>query len=189
MTGRRIVIWGATGSGKTTLSRRLGSLLGLPVVELDAIRHERGWDSTPWEEFRERITRTLDACPDGWVSDGGYSPISDVYLSRADTIVWLRLPWSTSFLRLLRRTVTRAWTREPLFGPSGPRESWRLSFLSTRSILWWSISHHREGVRRTRERLDSLEGSVKVYELRSPEEVEGFIEAVSKAQTTRSGAG
>ena len=40
--GKRIVIFGATGSGKTTLARRLGETLGLPVMQLDSIRHERG---------------------------------------------------------------------------------------------------------------------------------------------------
>jgi adenylate kinase family enzyme len=54
--GRRIAVWGVTGSGKTTLAQRLGETLGLGVVELDAIRHARGWDSTDWPEFREVLT-------------------------------------------------------------------------------------------------------------------------------------
>lgn len=179
MVGKRIVIWGPTGSGKTTLSRQLGEALGLKVVELDAIRHATGWDSTPWEEFRLRLTRTLDAHPGGWVSDGSYSPVSDIYISRADTLIWLRLPWSTSFRRLLWRTVSRAGTRKPLYVPGGPRESWRLSFLSSKSILWWSISHHRAHLRTTRERLARLPAHVTVYELRSPAEVDAFLAALT----------
>ena len=179
MVGKRIVIWGPTGSGKTTLSRRLGELLQLGVVELDAIRHATGWDSTPWEEFRLRLANTLDAHSAGWISDGSYSPVSDIYLSRADTLIWLRLPWRTSFRRLLRRTISRAWTREPLYADGGPRESWRLSFLSRKSILWWSISHHRAHLRTSRERLSRLPAHVTVYELRSPAEVEAFLCAVA----------
>ena len=80
--GRRIVTWGATGSGKTTFTHRVGGALGLRVVQLDAIRHETGWDSVDWPEFRERLTGLLYSAPDGWMTDGSYSPISDVYLSR-----------------------------------------------------------------------------------------------------------
>jgi adenylate kinase family enzyme len=35
--GRRIAIYGPTGSGKTTFGRALGQRLGLPVIDLDTI--------------------------------------------------------------------------------------------------------------------------------------------------------
>jgi len=58
--GRRIVLWGVTGSGKTTLARRLGQTFGLGVVELDAIRHANGWDTTDFDDFRAILTARLD---------------------------------------------------------------------------------------------------------------------------------
>ncbi len=133
--GRRIVVWGATGSGKSTFARSLGDSLGLDVIELDAIRHARGWDSTDWDDFRDQLTAQLNRSATGWVCEGSYSQISATYLSRADTLVWLRLPWRISFWRLLKRTLRRSWTREPLYHEAGPRESWRLSFASKHSIL------------------------------------------------------
>jgi len=180
VVGRRIAVWGATGSGKTTFARRLGAMLGLHVVELDAIRHDRGWDSTPDDEFRERLTRRLDEHPEGWVTDGSYSAISDVYLSRADSLIWLHLPWPVSFARLFRRTVARAWTRASFYHAAGPTESWRMTFLSRRSILWWSIGHHRTYLRNVRERIAALRPEVAVYELRSSGEVEAFLLAAAR---------
>ena len=50
--GRRILIWGATGSGKTTLARRLGEALNLSVIELDDLFWQPDWQETPAEEFR-----------------------------------------------------------------------------------------------------------------------------------------
>ena len=58
--GRRISVWGVTGAGKTTLSRELGARLGLAVIELDALRHRRGWDSTSYEELRPQLAARLD---------------------------------------------------------------------------------------------------------------------------------
>src|SRR4051812_47301605 len=140
--GRRIVVYGATGSGKTTLSRRLGSILGLPVIELDAIRHDGDWDATDWDEMRARLEALVARYTDGWVAEGNYSRVRDVTLSRADTLISLDLPWRTSFWRLLKRTLRRSWTKEPVYAAHGPRESWRNTF-SRRSILLWSITNHQ----------------------------------------------
>jgi len=179
MIGRRVVVWGVTGSGKTGFARSLGEALGLGVVEMDAIRHARGWDSTSWDEFRTRMVEAVAAHPQGWVVDGNYSRIRDVVLSQADTVLWLRLPWRVSFWRLLKRTMGRAWTQAPLYAGSPAHESWRLAFLSRNSILWWSISHHRAHVRNVRGRIAALPDSIRIFELRSAREVEAFLEAAT----------
>jgi adenylate kinase family enzyme len=184
LLGRRIAVWGATGSGKTTFAQKLGEALGLGVVDLDAIRHASGWDSTDWDEFREVLTRRLESHPAGWVTAGSYSAISDVYLSRIDTLVWLHLPWRISFWRLFWRSVWRAVTREPLYHQEGPRESWRLLFMNRKSILRWSISHHRAGVRNARQRIAALPSSVRTYELHSPQEVVTFVNAAEHIQSS-----
>jgi adenylate kinase family enzyme len=183
--GRRIAVWGATGSGKTTLAQQIGKALSLAVVDLDAIRHADGWDSTGWDDFREILTRRLEGHPEGWVTAGSYSAIMDVYLPSIDTLIWLHLPWRTSFRRLFWRSVSRAVTKEPLYHQQGPRESWRLLFMNRQSILWWSISHHRAHVRNTRERIAALPSFVRVYELKSSAEVDEFVRAV--AQTSVNG--
>lgn len=41
---RRVVVAGATGSGKTTLARRIGAVLELPVSEMDALHHRSDVD-------------------------------------------------------------------------------------------------------------------------------------------------
>jgi adenylate kinase family enzyme len=169
--GSRIVVWGVTGSGKTTLARQLGTTLELPVVELDAIRHANGWDSTDWDDFRSILAQRLDHYEDGWVLEGSYSRIMDAYLSRADTLLWLHLPWRVSFARLLRRTVARAWDQQPLYNEHGPHESWRQSFLSRNSILWWSLSTYRSRERIIPERIANLPASIKAHKLRSTGDV------------------
>jgi adenylate kinase family enzyme len=184
---RRIAVWGVTGSGKTTLAQRLAAILGVGVVELDAIRHARGWDSTDWPEFRTVLTERLDSMPDGWVVEGSYSAIMGVYLSRIDTMVWIHLPFRTSFWRLLKRTIPRGVKQTQLYTPTGPHESIRQTFFSRQSILWWSITSHRGSSEKRRERIAALPPHVRVYELRSPQEVEAFVQAV-QSQVGRTAA-
>ena len=54
--GRRVVVYGPSGSGTSTLARALAERLAVPVVELDAIYHGRpGWDDLSRDEFREAV--------------------------------------------------------------------------------------------------------------------------------------
>jgi adenylate kinase family enzyme len=178
--GHRIVIYGATGSGKTTLARRLGEILGLGVIELDAIRHDGAFDATPWDEMRQRIEAAIETYPVGWVCEGNYNRVRNVSLSRADTLISLDLPWRTSFWRLLKRTVHRVRTREPLFAPNGPRETWRGTFLSRQSILLWSITDHQRRKRTTAQAIADAPVRARVYRLRTPRDVAALLRAAER---------
>ena len=65
---RRIAIVGMGGAGKSTLSRRLGAALGLPVVHLDTHYWNPGWIETPDDEW-DRVQPGLFE-GDAWVADG-----------------------------------------------------------------------------------------------------------------------
>jgi adenylate kinase family enzyme len=178
--GKRIVIFGATGSGKTTLARRLGETLGLPVMQLDSIRHERGWESVDWDEMRERMEAFVTEHAQGWISEGNYSRVRDVTLSRADTLISLDVPWRLSFWRLLKRTVARAWDQKPLYNDNGPHESWRLSFLSRQSVLVWSVTNHQRRKRTTADAIADLPAGARVYRLRTSREAAALLEAARR---------
>ncbi|MBI4571583.1 MAG: hypothetical protein HY723_06495 [Chloroflexi bacterium] len=179
--GRRICVYGPSGSGKTTFSRRLGALLGLPVIELDALFHQPGWTPTPDDEFVAKIEAALARSPDGWVVDGNYRVAKPVLLPRAETVVWLRPAFLPTFWRLCKRTVTRAWRRQELWNTN--RESWRLSFLSRESILLWGISHWRAHQRNTRAALSAIPHRANVIELRGDGEVEAWLKEVGAGDT------
>lgn len=181
MPGRFIVVWGVTGSGKTTFSRQLAALLDLPRIELDALFWNPGWVETPDDAFRAKVQAAVDASPDGWVLDGSYSRVSDIYLARADTVIWLHLPWRVSFWRLLLRCIRRSRSKERLYYEGGPQESWRRSFLSRESILLWSATRHRYMTRARHERIAALRSRLNVIELRSGGEVRRLIEDLAKA--------
>jgi adenylate kinase family enzyme len=173
--GRRIVVWGVSGSGKTSMARHLAECYSLPRIELDALYWNAGWVGTPDDEFRFKVETALNAAPHGWVLDGSYRRVSDLYLAAADTLIWLHVPWRVSFWRLFKRTVVRAIDQKPLYYENGPHESWRMSFLSRESVLWWSITMHRRATQLRAERIAALPPHVHVYELRSAAEVRQFL--------------
>ncbi len=180
--GRRIAVYGPSGSGKTTLGRQLGELLSLPVVELDSMFHRENWEPTPLDEFRESVQARLDEYADGWVCDGNYGMVREIVLLRAETLVWLRLPFRTVYSRLVKRTLSRMWTRELLWGTN--RESFRMSFFSRDSILLWGITHWRDHHKNFERDLAQYPHTDDLRILRSSREVAEFVAGLGVEQLT-----
>ena len=178
MSPRRIVIYGVTGSGKTTLAHRLAQALGLTHIELDALYHGPNWTPAPDDVFLARVREAIDAAPEGWVADGKYGLIRPLLLPLADTVVWLRLPWRVSYVSMLRRTLRRMVSRQELW--NGNRETLRNIFLEKDSLLLWGIHHHRASIRSVRRSLDDIPHSADVLILRSRRDVEALIRRLTK---------
>jgi len=133
--GQRIAVVGTTGSGKTTMARRIAQRLAINHVELDALHWGPNWTPAPTELFREHTAQALNG--DAWVVDGNYSKVRDVVWSRADTIVWLDYPLLVILGRLAWRTLRRVITREELW--QGNRECFAAQFASRDSLFLWAL--------------------------------------------------
>jgi adenylate kinase family enzyme len=138
---RRVHVVGNSGSGKSTLAAALAQRLGATHIELDAIYHQADWVALAEPEFVRRVTAAVAA--DVWVADGNYQAVRPVVWARADTVVWLDFPRRVAATRIVRRTVGRAVNRRELW--NGNRESWAamLSRDPERSVILWSLTHHR----------------------------------------------
>lgn len=165
---RRILIYGVTGSGKTTLGRTIGERLGLPWHSADdELGWLPGWTERPKDEQRAIAAGLVAA--DAWVLDTAYSAWRDLVLDRVELIVALDLPRWVSLRRLLRRTTRRVVTGE--LACNGNRETLRL-VLSRDSIVAW----HFRSFSRKRLQIDTWEAEGRpMVRLHSPAEVEGFV--------------
>src|SRR4051812_13992982 len=107
---RRVMVVGCAGAGKSTLARKLGALLNLPVVHLDRHFWRPGWQLPDMSEWRAHADE-LAAQP-AWIIDGNYSNTYETRMARADTLVWLDLPRAVCIRRVLLRTLTGyGWSR------------------------------------------------------------------------------
>lgn len=95
-SARRIAILGGGGAGKSTLARRLGAALDLPVIHLDRLVYGPGWSRHPPDVVREQLAARLG---EAWVVDGTYPEAGALTLPQADLVVWLDQP---TWLRLYR---------------------------------------------------------------------------------------
>lgn len=109
---RRVLIYGVTGSGKTTLAEKLSSVTSLPWYSVDDMTWEPGWVEVANDEQRRRISE-ICARPE-WILDTAYGRWREIPLSRAQLIVALDYPRWVSLQRLLRRTAARCWDRTPI---------------------------------------------------------------------------
>lgn len=173
---KRVVIIGTSCSGKTTFARDLAQRLRTQHIELDSIHWKPNWIPTPKEEFRSLAQDAV--APEAWVLDGNYSAVRDIVWARATTLIWLNYPFHIVARRALSRTFQRVFYRQVMW--SGNRETFRKSFLSKDSILWWVLTTHR---RRRREypRLfqESQHRHLEIIMFSSTSEADKFLQSIN----------
>jgi adenylate kinase family enzyme len=172
---KRVVIIGTSCSGKTTFARNLAQKLDVQHIELDSIHWKPNWTPTPKEEFR--ILAMEAVAPEAWVLDGNYSAVRDILWARATTLIWLNYPFYVVAWRAVSRTFRRVFGQQVMW--SGNRETFRQSFMSKDSILWWVLKTY---LRRRHEypRLfrEPTNGHLQITVLTSPAEAERFLQSV-----------
>ena len=98
---RRIAVVGPSGAGKTTFSRRLGELLGVPVVHLDHHHWKPAWAEPAADEWATLQAELLTG--ETWIADGNYGGTFDLRFALADTVIVLAPPPLSCVAGVLRR--------------------------------------------------------------------------------------
>ncbi len=117
---QRVLVMGSSGSGKSTFARRLANLTGLPLVSLDALYWQPGWQPSEPEPFDLRVVEAASA--PGWIMDGNYTRFAAGGLrrQRADTVIWFDLPRYVCMSGIMARIVGSYGRVRPEMAPGCP---------------------------------------------------------------------
>jgi hypothetical protein len=177
--GRRILILGKTGSGKTTLARELAAAIGVPHVELDSLYFGPNFTTMPLSVLRERTSAAIAG--DRWVTDGNKSAVRDLVWPRADTVIWLDYPWVVSFWRLGKRALWRTSVLKAQAAERGERAGLPRQLLSAARGVLTALRSHM-GQRRAYLRMFAEQENqhLAVVRLRSPRATRRWLARVPK---------
>ena len=118
--GKKINLIG--DGGKSTLAESISRKFGYNLVELDALFWLPNWVESTTDDFNKKVSYAIEDTSRGWVVDGNYfGKINSLVSEKCDTVIWLDLPWTTVFWRLLKRSILRSISRELICGEN--RES------------------------------------------------------------------
>jgi len=90
---KRIMVIGCPGSGKSTFSRALHNVTGVPLFHLDMMYWNSDRTVVDKAVFRERLADTIEKSE--WIIDGNYSSTLELRLQACDTVIFLDYPVET----------------------------------------------------------------------------------------------
>lgn len=167
---QRVLVVGCGGAGKSTFSRRLASLTGLPRIELDYAYWRPGWTESSNDEW---LAKVAELCAEpSWILDGNYSGSMHIRLPRADTVIWLDYPRHICMRRVLGR-VAHDYGRVRNGLPEGCPEHLSLEFLR---YIW---NYKAKSRPRLIGKLEQFGSHAKLHTLRSDRDAERLLAEVS----------
>ena len=166
---RRVLVIGSGGSGKSTVSAKLGELLNLEVNHLDKLYWRAGWLEPEADEWIKTIINLIDR--DSWIIDGNYSGTLELRLQRCDTVVFLDLSRVLCMWRIVKRFfVYRGGTR-PDVAEDCP-ESLNFEFVS------WVWNYPRRSRPKVIKRLQEHAEGKQIFWLRTRSDVHRFLSQI-----------
>ena len=163
---RRILVIGNSGGGKSTLARRLGEKLGLPVIHLDVLFWKPGWVESDRDDYLTRVMAAL-AVP-VWICDGQFTSSFHLRMPMADTIVWIDQPRALCLIRAIWRAVTYRGGGRPDMA-EGCQEKIDLEFYR---YIW---TFNREKAPELEAALTTHGAHARIFRLKSDREIARFL--------------
>ncbi|MEL7069594.1 MAG: adenylate kinase [Cyanobacteria bacterium J06581_3] len=167
----RIAVFGNAGGGKSTLSRQLAEITGLPWVPLDSLQYQPGGEEVPHAEFKAAHDALLQQ--DRWIIDG-FGSMDTLWnrLAVADTLVYLDMPVLQHYWWATKRFLQGAWV-SPAGWPEG--SSLLQGTLNSYSTVWLC---HTKLTPRYRDYVETAKATKRVFHLRSRQDITEFYKNI-----------
>lgn len=168
---KKVAVFGNAGGGKSTLSKRLSEITGLPLYVLDKIKYRSDGTEIPDAEYRQVHQQILSS--DRWILDG-FGSLETIWLQldAADSLIFLDLPLYIHFGWVTKRLLT---------GYFQPPEGWPLnspiwqSSMQSYRVLWLC---HQRLTPKYREYVDRVKREKSVYHIRSIAQISQFFQSI-----------
>jgi hypothetical protein len=174
--GKKILLLGCHGSGKTTFGTQLGAILNIQLFHLD--NHYWKEDGTTLEEDEWLETLCSLVMRESWIIEGNYLPSLEIRVKRADSVILLAPATRVCLWRVLKRGVTRLFSRDTL--PTAFRTARSHLFDLKPKFLFRILNFNAVERELLFECLDRL--GAKVMELRSDEAIDDLFYALRNSR-------
>jgi adenylate kinase family enzyme len=175
---KKVAVFGNAGGGKSTLSKKLSEILGLPLHVLDKIHYRSNGVAVPTEEFQRIHAQIL--ATDCWIIDG-FDCMETLWLrlDAADSLVFVDLPLYLHFWWVTKRMLTGG-----LKPPVGWPENSPILKISINCyrVLWLC---DRYLTPKYREYIQKAKNTKNVYHLISSQQIEQFLTSIDSGNTNK----
>ncbi|MDJ0746569.1 MAG: adenylate kinase [Xenococcaceae cyanobacterium MO_167.B27] len=175
---KRVAVFGNAGGGKSTLSKGLAEITGLPLIALDLVQYKSGGEKVSDQEYKTAHDEILQQ--DCWIIDG-FGSLDTVWerLEVADTLVYIDLPVLQHYFWVTKRFIKGFWV-----APEGYPENSPLlrSTLNAYYIVWLC---HQKLTPKYREYVKKAKAIKQVFHLQSTRDLEEFLRSLTMASESR----
>ena len=173
-TMQKILIFGNSGSGKSTFAEKLWITLGINVHHLDTICCDENYERLPVETVLPILQNIMNSW--SWIIEGNYSStLFTERIAQADTIIILETPLRVCLFRVIKRFLAIAWKKENRVGTTKNQKN----SLSLKFLYWIIWRYPREMKTRMHEALALLEKRISIQRLRSGMDIEDFLKKIT----------
>ncbi|MEO0869719.1 MAG: adenylate kinase [Cyanobacteria bacterium J06642_11] len=168
----RVAVFGNTGGGKSTLSKHLAEITGLPLVPLDLMQYKPGGERVPHAEFKAAHDALLQQ--ERWIVDG-FGSIDTVWqrLDAADTLIYLDLPVLRHYWWVTKRLIKGGWVPPEGWPENSPLVK---GTLNSYNVVWLC---HKKLTPKYRAYVDAAKATKRVYHLRSLTAINHFRQTIA----------
>lgn len=173
---KKVAVFGNAGGGKSTVSKQLTEITGLPLYALDKIQFLPGGGEVPHDSYL--VSHADILATDEWIIEGfGCMDSAWARFAEADTLVYIDLPLNAHFVWVTKRFFKGLFASPEGWPANSPIFS---STLNSYRVLWL---YRQKLTPKYREYVSEVKHSKDVYHLRSKHDISSFLNSIRHLNT------